>query len=111
MLDWCFYIFGKSKYKASPPKLQVVKEGDDCGGYHFEKNIITIYLGSHNTVLELTSTIIHEYAHYLQDENIYNFYEGFDVAYKKHPYEIEAEEFSFKHTEKCYEALIIKFKI
>lgn len=92
MIDYCYETFGSSKYQKYLPFLKIDYKGKiypHMGEYRNEENEIIINLPAHNSVIELCSTIIHEYVHYLQNM------EKYDRLYKKtsyhdHPFEHEA---------------------
>jgi hypothetical protein len=84
---------GKSKYKSEPPVL-TFHSGEKYGGmiygeYYNDGNEIKIWWETHSTSKEITSTLIHEYTHYLQYWPWYIRYMK-TYSYDKNPYEIEA---------------------
>lgn len=79
ILDWCVLKFGASKYNDEfPPRLRLYKSR----GTGALKNIalrgtyldgtICIYLGSITSYKELCETVIHEYKHYIMNDNEYD---------------------------------------
>ena len=101
IFDYCISQFGYSKYQSVLPRLILYNrpcrsEPENCGYYDYSKNVICIFKPTHRSCVDLVSTIIHEYVHYLQSEKKY-----FKLAkkheYKEHPYEQEAREFADKH--------------
>jgi len=75
ILNWCEKKFGKSKYWETMPRLRVYKTNghtkikrykEGIFGY-FIDNEIVIFVGKHNSIKSLCSTVIHEYKHYLSD--------------------------------------------
>jgi len=98
---------GKSKYKKEFPSI-VFLDGEKYGGSVFGEytnynNEIKIWWKTHSTSKEITSTMIHEYAHYLQFWPWYIRYMK-KYPYDKNPYEVEATELS-----KFYEPEISKY--
>lgn len=90
---------GKSKYKKDFPKLYFFygskREGKKSltyGEYYNDGNVIKIWCGPHTDFKELASTMLHEYAHYLQFWPWYTRYKNM-YSYETNPYEIEAKEF------------------
>ena len=72
ILDWCIENFGYSKYERNVPRLLVRKKGKlNYGQYCSNKNLITIRLEIHKSLLELCNTILHEYKHYKLSSNKY----------------------------------------
>ena len=101
MFEYCQNVLGYSKYQENFPEIQVnfrksKKEDDvDLGWYDFEDNIIRINIPQHISFIELCSTMIHEYTHYLQNrEKYYRIYRRLEKQnedyYNDHPLEIMA---------------------
>lgn len=115
ILDWCVKKWGKSKFANGLPKLTVYKSKGNTrnikGEYVNEKNRIIIYLGDVDSYVELCGIIIHEYTHYLLDNEEYDdlYYklldEGLNLTdiYKKHPHEIKCRERDRKYSSICFE--------
>jgi hypothetical protein len=90
---------GKSKYKQSFPLLKIsnkVHRTEPKGTYKvaeycFETNQVTVWWKKHSHFKELTSSLLHEYTHYLQFWPWYSRYANIH-KYVKNPYEIEARE-------------------
>lgn len=99
-------ILGESKYHQCTPYLSVQyspqSEGVDNdwrGEYDSEENEIVIYSKNITSKSDLAKTIVHEYAHYLQDPKWMTRYYNMGYKYNNHPYEIEAftiEEINWK---------------
>lgn len=111
---WCEKNLKKSKFHENIPKLIIKKSKDKLKGYYkHSKNIICIYTGSHSDKRDLCETVIHEWKHYQQD--ISGMYNRYITKYKRnlknHPYEITAERFAKKYTNKCYENIKPKNEI
>ena len=90
-------ILGESKYQPCTPYLSVQyspkSEGVDNdwrGEYDSEENEIVIYSKNITSKSDLAKTIVHEYAHYLQDPKWMTRYYNMGYKYNNHPYEIEA---------------------
>jgi hypothetical protein len=98
MFKWCKQKFGKSKFN---PKFEVKvshKCKDKYGVYKDDKDIITIYLNTHKSLIELCDTVIHEYTHYLQNMYMYDVYFfKYSRNYYNHPYEISANNKAAKY--------------
>lgn len=91
---WSLIIFkkGKSKYKKDIPFLVLITKPNQTqtiGKYIYEDNSIHVWFESHYDFKELTSTLLHEYTHYLQFWPWYTRYESI-YSYKDNPYEIQA---------------------
>jgi hypothetical protein len=102
--EWCIKFLKKSKYHSKVPKL-IIRSNfnkDFKGYYKEEKNLIVIFIKSHNSTLDICRTIIHEWKHYQQNMSMYDKY---IIVYKRnlknHPYEITAENFARKHGLSC----------
>lgn len=103
--SWCTKNLKKSKFHESHPKFIMKNRDDNLKGYFkHSKNIICVYLGSHNEKIDLIETILHEWKHYQQD--IKGMYRKYITRYKRnnvnHPYEITARNFSKKYIDACY---------
>ena len=90
-------LLGESKYHSHTPYLVVEfspqSEGIDDewhGEYDAEENEIIIYSKNITSKSDLAKTIVHEYAHYLQDPKWMTRYYTLGHSYKTHPYEREA---------------------
>jgi uncharacterized protein YjaZ len=126
ILDWCIDKFGQSKYYNSSPKLRVYQtdghsysdknKAGNCGHYDF-KGLLTIFLGSNDSIIELCDTVLHEYKHYLMSIREYDkltkelIKAGCNKkkAAAKHPHEKRAVCFAKKWSPICYEEL--KYKL
>src|ERR1035437_3275082 len=81
ILNWCAGKFGQSKFQDSLPKIRIYKSNGCntikyyptglCGYYNCTTNTIVIFLGTHCSIKDLCSTVIHEYKHYLQNNSDY----------------------------------------
>ena len=90
-------MLGESKYHNITPYLVVEyspeSEGIDNdwkGEYDAEENEIIIYSKNITSKSDLAKTIVHEYAHYLQDPKWMTRYYTMGYKYNNHPYEKEA---------------------
>ena len=97
---WSLIIYkkGKSKYKKGLPDLRFVpgsikdpKGLLKVGEYNRYKNSVFIWWEKHTDSKDITSTLLHEYTHYLQFWPWYIRYSN-THKYKENPYEIEANE-------------------
>ena len=91
---WSLIVFrkGKSKYGKPIPNLILINRPNQTrtiGEYIYEDNSIKIWFQDHCDFRELTSTILHEYTHYLQFWPWYSRYQKM-YSYKDNPYEIQA---------------------
>ena len=83
---------GKSKYGKPIPTLVLITKPNETrtiGRYLYENNSIHIWFRAHYDFKELTSTILHEYTHYLQFWPWYRRYQE-KYSYSENPYEIAA---------------------
>lgn len=83
---------GKSKHGKPIPTLVLITKSNETqtiGKYIHEDNSIHIWFRSHYDFKDLTSTILHEYTHYLQFWPWYVRYRKM-YSYKENPYEIAA---------------------
>ena len=108
MFLWCKNKFGVSKFQKEFPKIVVDRTNKDVFGcYYCKKNVITIVLKPHKSVVDLCNTIIHEYTHYLQDMNMYDkYYFKYNRNYDNHPYEISANNKAYKYEKELKKAFL-----
>ena len=106
---WCVQNLGiPSGNKKIPGVLiKYVKHTKYLGTYCSANKIIQVYLPGHESLLQLTNTIIHEYDHFLRirnnkDQMNYNKL-LVEIGYDKHPLEIFARD-----TAKTYEVICFK---
>jgi hypothetical protein len=114
ILDWCIFKFGASRYSDEfPPKIRIYKsKGTDLRGTYLD-GVITVYLASNRSVKELCETVIHEYKHYLMNDDEYDVLanimkkRGRDKEYMKynHPHEKRARRMENKWGEICFNEL------
>ena len=84
---------GKSKYKRDFPRVLFFKNNKknrNYGEYTNYDNTIKIWWKEHEDLKELASTMLHEYAHYLQFWPWYVRYKS-KYKYDQNPYEIQAK--------------------
>ena len=102
VMNWCKRNAGLNLKRKYLPALEwaTIAEDDSSGDYDFEDNIISVYKNKHTSVVEIISTIIHEWVHYKQStkkyyeyDTIYNYYDN--------PLEIQANELADKMKWKC----------
>jgi len=100
VMNWCKSNVGLNYRRHTLPLLEWHSVGEDCGDYDFEDNIISVYKNKHNSVVEIISTIIHEWAHYKQSTKKYYEYDE-KFGYHENPFEIQANELADKLKWKC----------
>lgn len=113
ILKWCVDKWGKSDFANSLPRITVYKSSGNTrkikGEYIAETNKIIIYLGAIDEYEELCEIIIHEYTHYMQDNNEFDeiYYKLKDKGikemniYKTHPHEIKCRIYGRQYAEIC----------
>ena len=92
VMNWCKKNIGINYRRKYLPDLEWHTGRDeswDCGDYDFDDNLITVYKGSHRSVVNLIHTIIHEWCHYLQSKKKYYEYDK-QLGYENNPLEHEA---------------------
>ncbi len=120
IINWCEKKFGKSNNRNSKLKLSVFKsKGNSIFKEHkkiygtFQDDRISIYLGSHRDIKQVCATVIHEYTHYLLDDDEYEqfakmlnrgCYNEFDMS-SFHPHEILAKKRERIYMNECYNEL------
>jgi hypothetical protein len=120
IFDWCKKKFGKSRYWTDYPILRVYQSlglSLDSEGHgrlgQFNDGIISVFLGHKMTVRTLCNVVLHEYKHYLLNDNEWNKIHktlvklGFDAeeAMFIHPHEKKTEQFEKEWGDICYNEL------
>lgn len=113
ILDWCKSKFGRSKYMYDYPEIVVYtkkKSKENYAYYRETDNKIRIFLEDIHTKLKLCEIFLHEYKHYLQNNNEYEAiekqmlkkgYQKNDI-YDNHPHEKKCFKFASKWKNDCY---------
>ena len=82
-LKWCKKKFGVNKRKKLPKisvRVRLIESDDESFGlYIWKENRIIIYDSKCKSIMDVISTVIHEYTHYLQSMKKY--YEYFNIYY------------------------------
>jgi hypothetical protein len=104
VINWCMKNIGNKKvYPKIIVRYNVVKKKQ--GHFSFVDNSVVIYVNTHQSVLDLTNTVIHEFVHYIQipSQKMMKQYnrELQEIGYDNHPMEIEARMIAHKFDEKC----------
>ena len=96
-LDRTIDLLGESKYHPHTPYLVVEYSPESTGvdnlwkgEFEPEDNEIIIYTKNITSKSDLAKTIVHEYAHYLQDPKWMTRYYNMGYTYNTHPYEKQA---------------------
>jgi beta-lactamase regulating signal transducer with metallopeptidase domain len=114
VLKWCYNRINHAQIKM--PQLIVSYEKDTriWGVYRPSKNEMVIYVHKHETIRELTNTIIHEFVHATQKNGSFNrSYDEFNksLGYWNNPYEIESRAIAKDNEEECILELRERFRI
>lgn len=109
IIKWCSIQL--SDY-SSNPKLEISYDSTKktLGEYVFSSNTITIYPNNINSPYQGINTVIHEFNHFLQHQNIENFqlkYSDLNTkyGYKSNPYEMDSNKIALIKSYKCYDYL------
>ncbi|MGL5692131.1 MAG: hypothetical protein ACRDD8_15125 [Bacteroidales bacterium] len=117
ILQWCVETWGYSEYQSKPPKVTIYKSNGNTRGikgeYISDKNRIVIFLGGISTHKELCSVMIHEYTHYLLNNDEYDdiYFKLIDLGmsdksiYKSHPHEIKCRNQASSYADMCYQSI------
>ena len=114
ILNWCKKNLGRSKY-FSVRALQIKFKSNlefFIGIFDVEKNCIFVNPIESKNILDLITTVIHEYVHFQQD---FSKYEEIELKlprkrnYYDHPYEREAELKAQKLKKNCFNDLKKEF--
>jgi hypothetical protein len=107
-LEFCILNFGMNNKKRTPLGLTITHDVSDgfFGMYYPEINQIEVYPDACYTIGRFTSTIIHEYIHTLQKQNIRAYSKLLkEYGYYNHPYEVEARSYEKKFNRKLLQYL------
>ena len=113
VLKWCVENMS-SKKGNNFPRLEIsyYKHKKNAGVYYSHNKMIRIHVNTHNNVLELTDTIIHEYQHHIDmpTQKQQKEYNELTVknGYWNNPYEIKARESGLKLRDACAKELFKK---
>lgn len=112
IIQWCFQQYGSSKFNKDVLTLKVQQkykvDPNWYGAYEAETNTIFVFKKPIKSFIEFVATIIHEYQHYLQDDDMYEKYLEYRKSYHFHPYEIKAEKIAQRDKRKCIKELYSK---
>jgi|688.fasta_scaffold216507_2 hypothetical protein len=93
--------------------MHLIIGGGHLQNYSFPKSHeCIIYDNSHQTILQVTNSVIHEYVHARQrNKQFSKQYEQFqqEVGYDKNPYEVEAREVAKKYEKECMNSILGEF--
>jgi Zn-dependent peptidase ImmA (M78 family) len=92
MVMYCYEVLGPSKYYTTLPHVKInhgKKKNHFMGEYDWEDNTIIINMSSHSSLIELCSTVIHEYVHHTQSSAMYYKIDN-KIDYDDNPYEKKA---------------------
>jgi len=110
ILDWCYQEYGCSKYTREYVRIYLYKTSKTklniYGEYDWDEKVIRVYADMHKSFKEFAGTIIHEYQHYLQNEDLYMLYSK--RGYKNNYYEIRAESISSRDKRRCIKETFIR---
>ncbi len=107
IVQWCHINYGYSKFNTTNITVKFVKGYciDDInilGEYESETNTIFIYKKPHKSFIDFIRSVIHEFVHYLNDDEMYQKYlEVHHKSYYHHPHEIKAEAIANRDKRKC----------
>ncbi len=101
VLDWCVNEYGHSKKVTHGLlKYRMNTRTHAKGWFYPEDVVIEVNPKNHTSLVDFVHTIIHEYTHYLQDQDLYDKYaEEFDDDHN--PCEIEAELVAERDKRRC----------
>jgi uncharacterized protein YjaZ len=94
-LDYCESELGVNRRKSRTPNVVLTTNPYDTvyyGEYCPTENVISIFLDEMSSLGQITSTIVHEYTHYLQPIATKYYKLLKEHGYDNHPHEIEARD-------------------
>lgn len=104
VLDWCHQNLGNPNALKPNLTLKYYPHKKFAGVFISSSNECQIYIYNHQTIKDITNTVIHEYVHSLQKcKNFDKLYEKHqrEIGYEKNPFEIEARHIAKKHEKEC----------
>ncbi|GHB49242.1 hypothetical protein [Mongoliitalea lutea] len=111
IVDWCVENLGLASNSNHPPSVELMyyKHSKLSGVYYTNGKRIIVYWGSHQNLLDIIDTTIHEYQHYLDLKNMKDVKaydkESEDVGYFENYYEVRARKVAAKHRVACFKYL------
>lgn len=99
VLTWCHQNLGNPNKSKPTLILKYYPHKKLAGVFIISSNECHIYIQNHQTLREITNTIIHEYVHYLQKSKTFvKMYEKHqrEVGYELNPLEVAARKISAK---------------
>jgi hypothetical protein len=104
VLDWCHENLGNSNKSKPTLTLKYYPHQKLAGVFMISSNECQIYIQNHQTLRQITNTVIHEYVHSLQKSKTFDkMYEKHqrEIGYEMNPFEIEARHIAKKHEREC----------
>ena len=101
VLDWCVNEYGHSKKVTHGLlKYRMNTRTHAKGWFYPEDVVIEVNPKNHTSLVDFVHTIIHEYTHYLQDQDLYDKYSR-TMDDSKNPFEIEADLVAMRDKQRC----------
>ena len=109
VVEWCHNNLKNPNTKKPGVTIKYHKNKKVHGIYDPSTHGILIYINTHNTIRELTNTVIHEYIHSRQKNRSFNkMYDLYNqsVGYQNNPFEVESRMISKKKERECVMELV-----
>ena len=111
VVRWCTQHLGVPARGSRFPEVSIsyYPHKKRHGNYAFSCKRIQIYVNNHDSLSQLTDTIIHEYVHFLEirsqaHQKEYNKHTQ-EIGYHKNPYEVSARTQAAQHVKACLLAM------
>ena len=104
VLDWCHENLGNSIKSKPSLTLKYYPHKKLAGVFISSSNECQIYIHNHQTLREITNTVIHEYVHSLQRSKTFDkMYEKHqrEIGYEMNPFEVEARDIAKQYEKEC----------
>jgi beta-lactamase regulating signal transducer with metallopeptidase domain len=114
VVEWCHNNLKNPNTKKPTVTVKYNQNKKVHGVYDPSTHCILIYINTHNTIRELTNTVIHEYIHARQKDRAFNrLYKEHNntVGYWNNPFEIESRKISKKKEEECIKYITSNYKV
>ena len=109
VVDWCHENISHSNTQKPNVTLSYYSHKKWGGVYLSIRHECLIYINNHNSILDVTNTVIHEYVHARQKnkdfDKKYEWYQT-QLGYYSNPFEIEARKLASKYEKECLLSII-----
>lgn len=113
VIEWCHSNIDHTS-KTKPNHKVRYHQSKVNGEYRSRERLVVVNFNTHQTILEVVETTIHEFIHHTQSnrsyDRLYNHYDK-EYGYWDNPFEVESRTISDKYKHKCLQDLINTYDI